>query len=375
MRVLENIFWLGTKELRSFFRDFVLLGFVIYSFSLAIMAQAHSYSQEVHNASIAVVDEDRSELSRRIARAFLPPYFQTPQPLAERNIVPLMDVGKYTFVVDIPPNFERDVLGGRSPAVQLDVDATMMVQGGLGADYAQQIIMTEIQNFLSQEESAPATPVNLDVRILYNPNLTTAWFTSVMGIINSISMLAIILAGAAVVREREHGTMDHLLVMPLTPFEIAMSKVWANGLVITGAVGISLYLVVRGLLGVPIAGSIPLFLFGVAVYLFFACAIGIFIGTEARSMPQLGLLYLLIYLPMNMLSGSNTPLESMPPWLATAMEASPSTHFVSFAQSILYRGAGLDVVWPQFLFVAVVGGLFFLLAIMRFRSAAAVQTT
>ena len=196
-----------------------------------------------------------------------------------------------------------------------------------------------------------------------------------MGIINSISMLAIILAGAAIVREREHGTMDHLLVMPLTPFEIAMSKVWANGLVITVAVGLSLYLIVSTLLGVPIAGSIPLFLLGTAIYLFFACAIGIFLGTIARSMPQLGLLYMLVFLPMNMLSGSNTPLESMPPWLATIMQASPSTHFVSFAQSILYRGAGLDVVWPQFLFVAGIGGLFFFLAILRFRSTSAAQTT
>jgi ABC-2 type transport system permease protein len=173
------------------------------------------------------------------------------------------------------------------------------------------------------------------------------------------------------VREREHGTMDHLLVMPVTPFEIAMSKVWANSLVITVAAGLSLYVVVRGMLGVPIAGSIPLFIGGVMIYLFFACAIGIFIGTVARSMPQLGLLFMLVFLPMNMLSGSNTPLESMPPWLATVMQASPSTHFVSFAQSILYRGAGLDVVWPQFAQVAAVGGLFFFAAVLRFRSSTA----
>jgi len=374
MRMIENIFWLGTKELRSFLRDYVLLAFVIYAFSLQIMAQANSYSQEVHNAAVAVVDEDHSELSDRIGRAFLPPYFKPAQPIAERDIVPLMDAGKYTFVVDIPPNFERDVLGGRNPAVQLNVDATVMVQGGLGAGYAQQVITTEIQDFLSRAEGGPLSTVNLDVRVVFNPNVTTAWFTSVMGIINNVSMLSIILAGAAIVREREHGTMDHLLVMPLTPFEIAMSKVWANGLVITVAVGLALYFVVRTLLGVPIAGSIPLFLLGVAVYLFFACAIGIFLGTVARSMPQLGLLFFLVFLPMNLLSGSNTPLESMPPWLATAMQASPSTHFVSFAQSILYRGAGLDVVWPQFLFVAVVGSLFFFVAILRFRSTAA-QTT
>jgi len=371
MRMLANIFWLGTKELRSFTHDYVLMAFVVYAFSLQIMAQANSYSQEVHNAAVAVVDEDHSELSRRITRAFLPPYFKPAQLIGERDVVPLMNLGKYTFVVDIPPNFQRDVLGGRNPAVQLNVDATVMVQGGLGAGYAQEIITNEIRDFLLQAEGAPLSPVNLAVRVLFNPNVTTSWFTSVMGIINNVSMLAIILAGAAIVREREHGTMDHLLVMPLTPFEIATSKVWANGLVITAAVGLSLYFVVRSLLHVPIAGSIPLFMLGVMVYLFFACAVGIFLGTVARSMPQLGLLYMLVYLPMNVLSGSNTPLESMPPWLANVMQISPSTHFVSFAQSILYRGAGMDVVWPQFLFVAIVGGLFFMLAILRFRSTAA----
>ncbi len=369
MRKAANIYWLGIKELRSFLQDFVLLGLVVYAFSLAVIMQARSNSQELHNASIAIVDEDHSELSRRIAHAFMPPLFQPPQPIAERDIVPLMNAGKFTFVVDIPPNFQRDVQGGRRPGLQIDVDATAMVQAGLGSGYAQQIVTTEIADFLSNSEGEPPSTVNLDVRIAFNPNITTAWFSSVMGIINNVTMLAIILAGAAIVREREHGTMDHLLVMPLTPFEIAMSKVWANGLVITLAVGVSLYLVVREMLGIPIAGSIPLFMIGVVIYLFFATAIGIFLGTLARSMPQLGLLYMLVYLPMNMLSGSNTPLESMPPWLATVMQASPSTHFVSFAQSILYRGAGIDVVWTEFLAVALIGGLFFSLAILRFRSA------
>jgi ABC-2 type transport system permease protein len=375
MRTLANILWLGTKELRAFMRDFVLLGLVIYAFSLAVIAQAGSSSQEVHNASIAIVDEDGSVLSRRIAHAFLPPYFQTPQPIAEADIVPAMNAGQYTFVVDIPPNFERYVLGGRQPAIQLDVDATAMVQAGLGADYAQQIITTEIANFLSRAEGTPAPPVDLVVRIAFNPNVETAWFTSIMGVINSVTMLAIILAGAAIVREREHGTMDHLLVMPLTPFEIAMSKIWANGLIIVIAVALSLYIVVRGLLHVPIAGSVPLFLVGAAIYLFFATAVGILLGTIARSMPQLGLLFMLVFLPMNMLSGSNTPLESMPAWLATIMQASPSTHFVSFAQAILYRGAGFAVVWPQFLLTGAIGVLVLMWALIRFRRVAALGVT
>jgi ABC-2 type transport system permease protein len=371
MRKAANIFWLGVKEVRSFSRDFVLLGLVIYAFSLAITLQARSNSQELHNASIAIVDEDHSELSRRIAHAFFPPLFQLPQLIAERDIIPAMNKGRYTFVIDIPPDFERYVLAGQQPGLQINVDATAMVQAGLGSGYAQQIITTEIADFLSHAEGVKLSAVNRDVRIAFNPNLTTAWFTSVMAVLNNITMLAIILAGAAVVREREHGTMDHLLVMPLTPFEIALSKVWANGLVITVAVGLSLYLVLRLMLGVPVAGSVPLFMIGVVIYLFFATAIGIFLGTVARSMPQLGLLYMLVFLPMNMLSGGNTPLESMPPWLAKAMQISPSTHFVAFAQAILYRGAGIDVVWPQFVAVAVMGALFFGLAIVRFRSVVA----
>jgi ABC-2 type transport system permease protein len=223
---------------------------------------------------------------------------------------------------------------------------------------------------MSRVEGSALPPINLAARIAFNPNAITSWFTSVMGIIMWVTNLAIIMAGAAVVREREHGTMDHLLVMPVSPFEIAASKIWANGFIITIAVGLSLTIVVRTLLGVPIAGSVPLFLAGTALYLFFATAIGIFLGTIVRSMPQLGLLFILIALPMNILSGSNTPLESMPQWLATIMQVVASTHFVSFAQAILYRGAGFDVVWPQFLAVAAIGGIFFVVALLRFRRAA-----
>lgn len=373
-RVLSNIFWLGTKELRAFSRDVVLFALVIWAFSLSIVSIARSNFQELRDASIGIVDEDNSELSRRIAGAFLPPYFKTPRPIAERDIEPLMNTGQLTFAIDIPPNFQRDMLAGRSPSLQLNVDATAMIHAGIGSGYAQQIIGAEVYDFLARRQVVAAPPVGLDIRIAFNPNLATSWFTSVMAIINNVTMLAIILAGAAIIREREHGTMDHLLVMPLTPFEIAMSKIWSNMLVITVAVALSLTLVVRGLLGVPIAGSVPLFLVGVVIYLFFATAVGIFLATIARSMPQLGLLYMLVAIPMNMLSGSNTPLESMPPLLRTLMQASPSTHFVSIAQAILYRGAGLDVVWPQFIAMAFIGGIVLSLSLIRFRRVSAQQT-
>ncbi|WP_026608393.1 ABC transporter permease [Methylocapsa acidiphila] len=368
MPSLANIFWLGTKEIRSFAHDYVLVGLVIWAFSFAVYSMAQSKSQELNNASIAIIDEDNSPLSHLIVEGFrLPPYFRPPKAIALQDVSRLMDNGTYTFILDVPLHFERDVLAGRQPALQVNVDATAVVQAGIGASYIQQILTTQIANFLARSERSQPQRVSLDIRIAFNPNATTSWFTSVMGIINNVTMLAIILSGAAVIREREHGTMDHLLVMPVTPFEIAMSKIWANAFVITIAVGLSLSVIVRGLLGIPVAGSVPLFLVGVVIYLFFASAVGIFLASVARTMPQLGLLYLLVSVPMNVLSGSNTPIESMPRALQIVMQASPSTHFVSFAQAILYRGAGLDLVWPEFLIVALIGGLFLGLALLRFR--------
>jgi ABC-2 type transport system permease protein len=369
MRSLSTIFWLSLKEIRSFLGDWVLLGLVLYTFSLAIIAQAQSNSQELRNASLGVVDEDGSTLSHRIVAAFLPPYFKPPEPVAQGDVDRLMNTGRYTFILDIPPHFQRDVAAERSPTLQVLVDATAMMQAGIGAGYAQQIINTEVADFV-RHARPPGQPADLAVRIAFNPNITTAWFTSVMGVITNVTMLGIILAGAAVVREREHGTMDHLLVMPVTPFEIAMAKILGNTAVPAAAVALSLSLVVRQLLQVPIEGSITLFMAGVAIYLFFAMSIGIFLATIARTMPQLGLLFMLVAIPLNMLSGANTPLESMPPLLRSVMENSPTTHFVSFAQGILYRGAGLDLVWREFVEVAVAGGIFFALGLLRFRRAA-----
>jgi len=372
LRSLRNIFWLGTKEVRSFLSDFTLLVLVIWSFSLSIMSMAQNTSQEVHNAAVAIADEDHSQLSQVIARAFLPPYFKPAQMVEAKDIDRLLDLARYTFIIDIPPHFQRDVQAGRVAAVQLNVDATAALQAGVGAGYVQQILQDEIQRHVARSDQVPDDAVTLAVHLSFNPNATPGWFMSIMGIINNINMLAIILAGAAVIREREHGTMDHLLTMPLSPVEIASAKVLANGFVISVATTLSLYLVVRGLLAIPIAGSIPLFLCGVMLYLFFASAVGLFLATVARSMPQLGLLFMLVFLPMQMLSGGNTPIDSEPPWLQAIMQCVASTHFVSFAQAILYRGAGFSLVWPDFLAVAGFGALFFTLAVLRFRKVSAV---
>ena len=372
MRRLENIFRLGVKELFSLRHDTVLLALIVWAFSLSVYTAATGMSHDLRNASIAIVDEDRSPLSGRIRDAFLRPYFNEPELIAFRDIDAGMDSGRYTFVVVIPPRFEADILAGRRPTLQVNVDATAMMQAGIGDGYINAILTQEITEF-AEPGGGAAYPVDLKTRYAFNPSLTSSWFTSVMQIINNVTMLAIVLTGAALMREREHGTIEHLLVMPLTPIEIMMAKVWANGLVILVASGLSLWLVVETLLQVPVAGSKLLFFAGTGLYLFFATALGIFLATLARSMPQFGLLFMLVALPMNLLSGGNTPVESQPALLQTIMQAVPSTHFVGFAQAILYRGAGIDIVWPKFLLVAAIGGLFFAFSAARFRRSIALM--
>lgn len=366
-RTVANVFYLGTKELRSLLRDTVLLAMIVWAFSLSIYIAATSISHDLHNATIGIVDEDRSALSLRIRGAFLPPRFKEPEMISFADIDPGMDMRRYTFTLVIPSRFEADALSGKHPSVQLNIDATATMQAGIGAGYIRAIITEEVMQFLGKGESGALSPVILQTRFAFNPSLDSKWFSSIMEIISNVTMLSILLTGAALIREREHGTIEHLLVMPLSPFEIVMAKVWANGFVVLVASAFSLWVMVRQVLDVPVPGSIPLFLLGTIFYLFFASALGVFMGTITRSMPQFGMLFILVILPMNLLSGGQTPTESQPEMLRALMQFVPSTHFVSLAQAILYRGAGIDIVWPHFLAVLGMGALFFALATLRFR--------
>jgi len=365
---LQNVFRLGVKELHSLRRDPVLMLLILWTFTFAIYTVTRGVRTEVRNAAIAFVDEDHSELSQRLRDAFLRPYFKPPVNLMVDEIDAAMDRGDFTFVVDIPPKFQADVLAGRQPTLQLNVDATAMTLAGNGTLYIHNIIDQELLNFVSRSEGAISAPMTLAIRARFNPNLESSWFMAVMQIVNNVTMLSLILSGAAVIREREHGTMEHLLVMPLTPWEIMLAKLWANGLVIVGAVVLSLYAVVQGALGVTIVGSIPLFAAGTAVFLFAMISLGVALSTIARSMPQFGLLAIPFFVVMNMLSGGVSPQESMPKTLQLLMQAAPSTHFTGFAQAVLYRNAALDVVWPQVAAMVSIGAVFFALALKRFRA-------
>lgn len=366
---LHNIYRLGIKELYSLRHDLVLSVLIVFTFTFVVYSVAKDVQTEVHDAAIAIVDEDGSQLSRKLRDSFLLPYFKRATLLDGRQIDSAMDRGRFSFVIDIPAHFEADVKAGRNPTVQLSVDATAMSLAGNGTTTIETIIMRELLKFNSKTETDAISPVTLSIRARFNPNLESSWLNSAMQVVNNMTMLAIFLSGAAVIREREHGTLEHLLVMPVSAGEIMISKIWANGAVIVIAATLSQWVVVRGLVGVPLdASSVALFALGSVFYAFSLCSLGIMLATLATTMPQFGLLSLPICVGMQMLSGGITSFESMPPQLQAMMEAVPSTHFVRYAQAVLYRGAGLDVVWPQLLAIIAIGALFFIAALARFRA-------
>ena len=363
----RHVWHLGIKELRSLARDRGMLVLIVYAFTFAIYASATAMPETLNRAQIAVVDEDRSPLSARIASAFYPPYFARPELITHAEMDARLDQGLDTFALDIPPDFQRDLLAGRHPTIQLNVDATRMSQAFTGSSHINTIVTEEVREFAQRYRDTAEPPVGLTLRARFNPELTQSWFGAIMETIDNVTLLAIVLTGAALIREREHGTVEHLLVMPVTPFEIMASKVWAMGAVVLVACAVALIFVVEGLLAVPVQGSIALFLAGASLQLFATTSLGILLATFARSMPQFGLLLILVLLPLQMLSGGVTPRESMPEAVQILMMAAPNTHFIMAAQAILFRGAGLDVVWPQFLALTLIGAILFGISLARFR--------
>ena len=372
-RWLINVGLLCRKEFHSLVRDFILFGLIIFAFSAAVVIVADGVKIDVSNATVAFVDEAHSTLSRQLRAAVLPPYFKMPVVVARAQASSGMDRGTYNFVIDIPPRFEADLLAGRKPTVQEQIDATAMTQAGLGAVYLQQIFVQQVAAQMHTPGVEASLPFRVDSRIRFNPNSQSFWFTSVMQVVTDATVLSIILVGAAVIREREHGTIEHLLVLPVSAVEIAMAKIVANGTVIFIASLLSLECVVHWGLGVPLAGSMLLFAGCLALYLFSVTSLGMMLATIAPAMPQFGLLAVPVYAVAYLLSGAATPVESMPPAMQLGVRVLPTTQFVRVAQDILYRGAGLETIWPSVLAIILSSALFFLMALARFRSMLASQ--
>ena len=366
IRTFLNIYNLMIKELKIVVYDKGMFIFIIYVFSVAIYVGGTKASMELKNAPIAFVDSDKSQLSHRLIDAFYKPRFNTPDTISYYDIDEKMDSGYYAFIVLIPSDFEKDVLSSKVPEIQVNIDATRMTQAGIGAAYVKNIISQEIDTFLNKSVENSVNP-ELIIRYKYNQNLAGEWFGSINEIINNIVMISILLSAASLVREREHGTIEHLMVMPLTSFEIMISKILAVCIIVLLGVCFSIFFVVEAFLEIPISGSIPLYLFSTFLVLFATTSMGVFIGTVVKNMPQLGMVFILTILPLMMLSGTMSPFESMPQILQYLMNLMPTSHFVELSQAILFRDAGFFIVYKQMINIFLIGVVFFISTLFIFK--------
>lgn len=372
-RWIKNVGFLSIKEFKSVISDITLMGLVIAVFTVAVYSVSKGITTEVKNASVGVIDHDHSALSYNIRDAIMLPYFKPPVEISDQERDSVLDHGTHVFVLDIPVNFAKDVLAGKSPQVHIWADATAATLAGIGSAYIEQIVQSQVQEFLQQEAWQDRMPVQVVTSTMYNPNGNTVWFIGVMQVVSNVTLLTMILVGAAIIREREHGTMEHLLVMPVRASEIAIAKILTNSMMIMVAALLSLWLVVHLGLGVPIIGSVWLFSLGLAVYLFTVSSLGVWLATLAPTMPQFGLLCIPIYIVSRLLSGAETPLESMPETVQKITFFSPTTQFVEYAQDILFRNADFSIVWTSLAILSLMGVLFLILALSRFRNMLAKQ--
>lgn len=358
-----------TKEWRVLVREPVMIGLLVFEFVFAVLLAGSTHGTGVNNASVGIVDHDHSALTERITAVLRRPYFLPAKPVNALDVDAAMDEGRVTFILQFPPHFAADLVAGRRTTAELLVDATAMTQAFNGAGYIQNFVNDEIADYLMPRQTETRVGPDANFRIRFNPNMEDWKFTGVMELSQAITLIGIVLTGAAVLRERERGTLEHLLVLPVRSSAILLAKILANVAVILLCVALSLTLVVQYTLGIPVAGSVPLYLLGAGLYMFSVTAIGVFLSLAVRSTQEFGLLCLVTAMPMMILSGIMTPIESMPWFIRAVMFVLPSPHFVGFAADVVFRGADLSIVWPALLKLFLIGFVFTLGALSVFRIA------
>lgn len=380
MKIQSIVFWwermlvMTIKELKQLYRDPVLLIIIVYFFTADVYLAGAGMSLNLRNGALVTIDHDHSFSSRELTYRFQPPYFDLKGEIFNvKTARRLLDSGEALAVLDIPPNFQHDLLLGKPVALQLQVDASNTSLGTLMSSYASEIGARFGQDYSLRKmgidnDQLKATPVIDDRhRVLYNPNQTDSWFMSISELLTVITMLSMMLPAAAAVREKERGTIEQLTVSPLTPLQILLPKVLAMGLVILLATAVCLYFVMLPAFHIPIKGSNALFFAATALYVFATSGFGLFIAAISRNLGQVSMLVILVLMPVLLLSGAWTPPEAMPSGLRYAMYISPLYYFIEMGYGILLKGAGLDILWDSVFGLMLLGSIIFSLGIWRFR--------
>lgn len=341
------------KELVQLMRDPLLLLFVVYAFSADIYNAAAGVTLQLNNAALAVLDMDRSAASRELAGRFLAPEFRQIGSAGHASTgQALLDKGQAMALLDVPPGFGASLARGEPASVQMQIDASNSVQGFLTSVDAAQIVarfgLETAAARLGLGNAALDGPlIDNRIRVWFNPNQNDAWFMGISELLNVITLFSMLLPAAAMVREKERGTIEQLLVSPLGPLQIMLPKILAMVAVILCGTALGLFGLLIPVFGVPVQGSLLLFLAVCTAYICTLAGIGILIATVTRNMAQAGMMVILILAPMMFLSGAWTPPEAMPTVMRALMYISPLYYFINASYGILLKGAGLLSLWPM----------------------------
>lgn len=363
------------KEFLQLMRDTVLLVFIIYAFTADIYLAGSGVSVQLRDAAVYFLDNDKSESSRELLSRFRKPDFRVMGEVGDqREAESLLDQGKAMIFIDIPPSFQKKIISGEHTAVQMQVDTTNSVLGFLASSYGQQItgrfgLETAMERIgLAGVSGSANVPVILDEhRVWFNPNQNDSWFMSISELLTIVTLFSVLLPGAAMVREKERGTVEQLLVSPLSSFQIMFPKVLSMTTVILIGSAISILFIIKGVFHIPLKGSMSLFFAITTLYVFTTAGLGLFISTIARNLAQVGMMTVLVFVPMLFLSGAWTPPEAMPAWMRTVMYLSPLHYYIETGFGILLKGAGIRLLWNEILGMALLGSIIFGMGMWRFR--------
>jgi ABC-2 type transport system permease protein len=372
--ILGRLGALLRKEYLQFFRDRALIGIVLYVFTIEIYLAGTGFNIEVRNYPTAILDRDRTQWSVQLAEKFQLPHFRVAGLLtSEDQMTDLLNRGVVSLVVVIPHGFARSIMQNNEAAMQVVTDGTLSNTSLLALGYADQIAQSFAQELglrlgkINPKEERRQPQVELKPRVLYNPNQKGQWFAGLIELFSVITLVSLLLPAAAMVREKESGTIEQLLVTPVRPVEIMAAKIISMASIVLAASLGSLFLIIFPIFDLPWRGSLPLFFAATALYVFCATGVGMFIATICRNLPQTILLVIMIIAPILFLSGSWTPIEAMPPFLGYLTYISPLKHYLAIAYNILLKGAGLASLWPDFVNLNIIGFGLFALCALQFR--------
>ncbi|WP_088239404.1 ABC transporter permease [Calothrix rhizosoleniae] len=370
MKLLQKLFnspffALVRKEIHQILHNKQLIVLLFIPPTIQLLLYGIVLNPDVNNLRLGVIDYANVSSSRELVSAMTSNQIFTLEsvPKSEKELSLQVEEGKLNVGVIIPPEFPRQ-LTQKSAEIQVFIDAVNANTAGIAANYMSQIIQ---QYNVRLTQNQVSLPISLEVVFLYNPGLTSSWFfvPGVMGLV--LTIIGTIVSSITVVREKDTGTLEQLLMTPATNWEILLAKIVPLSFLLMGDVLLAITLATI-VFHVPFRGSFLLFFILSSMYLFVGISLGIMLATVSRSQQQVVLTSFFINLPMVQTSGAIAPIEAMPPVFQVLSLLNPLRHYIAIVRGILLKGVGLDVLWMNALALLAFAIVLLTISINKFRS-------